>query len=85
MSDFIQCEERFARKVFSHYAYGDPMPVYARYYGEDDPVVGEYAITVYVRCEREAGHPGKHLATQAGPWLTESPQATEADEEVSDV
>lgn len=62
------CGALMSTKVFHHYPYGDPLPAYARYVGEDSPVEKRDAITVYVRCEREAGHPGKHLARGTTGW-----------------
>lgn len=73
MDEFEQCESRLATKVFSHYAYGDMLPVYARYIGEGTPtrIDAPDAITVYVRCERPAGHEGKHLAHGTTGWVIE--------------
>lgn len=65
---FSQCESRYPTEVFSHYAYGDPLPVYARFIAEGDPTPRHEAITVYARCEREAGHEGKHLARATNGW-----------------
>lgn len=62
------CGELMPTQVFSHYEYGDPLPTYARYVGEDRPVEKKDAITVYVACEREAGHPGIHLARWTTGW-----------------
>lgn len=78
MSEFKQCESRMASRVFSHYAYGDPLPVYARYIGENDDVAANdpEIITVYVRCEREAGHAGKHLARSTAGWTDEQALAS---------
>lgn len=72
MKRFTQCKSRLATKVFSHYAYGDPLPIYARFVGEDDLSVAENdpgAITIYIRCEREDGHSGKHLARGTSGWM----------------
>ncbi len=65
---FEQCDARRETLVFSHYAYGDPQPVYARFHGEEGPTTEGEAITVYARCEREAGHSGLHLARGMQPW-----------------
>ena len=55
--------------VFSHHAYGDPLPVYARYFDSDGNTVEiRDAAVVYVRCSRECGHPGVHLAHGWKPW-----------------
>lgn len=69
MTAFAQCEARLPTEVFSHYEYGDPLPVYARYIAEGDPTVSTEAIVVYARCEREAGHEGKHLARGTAGWV----------------
>ncbi len=59
--------------LFSHYAYGDPLPFYARYYGGDGkPTWIEEAATIYVRCQREVRHSGMHLARGVSPWEDES-------------
>jgi len=60
------------QRVFSHYAYGDPLPVYARYISEGDEaaeVGSPEVITIYVACQREAGHAGKHLSTANRGWV----------------
>jgi hypothetical protein len=71
VASFNQCESRLKTKVFSHYAYGDPMPHNAIYIKEDDAVRGDEPIAVYARCEREAGHTGKHLARHTNGWTDE--------------
>lgn len=71
-TSFEQCESRLPTVVFSRYAYGDPLPVYARFVGEEGvDAKCEDAIPVYVRCEREAGHAGKHLARETVGWTDE--------------
>lgn len=63
------CEALRETRVFSHYAYGDPLPVYAMYFdGEGKSVSIDEAAVVYVNCQREAGHAGKHLARGVAPW-----------------
>lgn len=72
-----RCKAVSAQKVFSHYAYGDPLPVYARYVSENGavPIDDPDAITVWVRCQREAGHTGMHLATADGAnWVDPEPE-----------
>ncbi len=55
--------------IFSHYAYGDPLPIWARYFDSaGEPVGIKDAAPVYIRCQREAEHPGKHLALDMEPW-----------------
>lgn len=63
------CAALWETKVFSHYAYGDPLPTNAEYIAEGNKTASyDDAISVYVRCEREAGHPGKHLARHTSGW-----------------
>ena len=63
------CNALKTTRVFSHYDYGDPLPAYARYFSSDGvPTTMGKAATTYVRCEREAGHDGKHLARFTEPW-----------------
>lgn len=74
------CGALHPQQVFSYYAYGDPLPVYARFVAEEDETEREEAITVYVACQREAGHTGKHLSTANRGWFDEdrsSEQMTE--------
>lgn len=64
------CGAQHPTHVFSHYAYGDPQPVYARFVGEESNDVREAdAITIYEACLREAGHPGRHLSPRQS-WLS---------------
>lgn len=65
---FSQCDSRVPAQVFSSYAFGDPVPWNALYIGEEGEVDRDEAITIYVRCEREAGHTGKHLARKTKAW-----------------
>jgi len=62
------CRAARPSAVFDHYEFGDPQPRFARWVGEDGPTELREAITVYVRCEREAGHSGPHLARGGGTW-----------------
>ena len=63
------CGALKATRAFSHYVYGDPLPCYARYFnGDGEPAKAEDAVAVYVRCERERGHTGRHLARGIEPW-----------------
>ncbi len=68
-SGFQQCSARRPTKVFSRYAWGDPMPHNALFVGEEGDTGHDKAITIYVRCEREAGHEGKHLASGTQGWM----------------
>jgi hypothetical protein len=71
------CRATMPTHVLDHYEHGDPLPVYAKYVGEGPPVDRADAITVYVRCERKAGHTGKHLARGTTGWRREGePDAT---------
>ena len=63
------CGAQHEARVFTHYAYGDPLPVYARFVGEDSNDAGESeALIIYVTCQREADHAGRHLAYKFGAW-----------------
>lgn len=54
---------------FSHYAYGDPMPIWARYYASNGETVEKKdAAVLYVRCQREDDHEGMHMAIGQEPW-----------------
>jgi hypothetical protein len=68
MSEHKQCEATLASAVFSHHAYGDPLPIWERFVGEDNAVARDEAIEIYIRCERPAGHTGKHLARGTRGW-----------------
>ena len=63
------CGAQHESRVLSYYACGDSLPIYARYVGETDnnATVNE-ALIVYVSCQRENGHAGKHLALTYGSW-----------------
>lgn len=68
MATVALCDAVIGSQVFNGYAYGDPLPIYARYIGEDDDSVTiSEAVTIYVRCERETGHLGRHAAR--GPYV----------------
>ena len=66
------CDKQHEAHVFTHYAYGDPLPCYARYVGEtgNDTSIKD-ALIVYVSCQREKDHSGKHLAYKFGAWESE--------------
>lgn len=71
------CGALHPERVFSHYAYGDRLPFYKRYVSdESDPAADSMSggITIYVACQREAGHSGMHLAASNRGW-TEDPSS----------
>ena len=65
------CGALHPQHVFSHYAYGDDLPVYWRFVADGEPTTADEAITIYVACQREAGHGGKHLASSNKGWTDE--------------
>lgn len=66
------CGALLPQHVFSHYAYGDPLPIYARFISDaEEATRADDAITIYVACQREAGHSGKHLASANRGWSPE--------------
>lgn len=72
MEKFKLCGALKATKVFSHYAYGDTLPVYARFYDSDGkPAEIQDAVNVFVSCQREYDHEGMHLALTSDPWEDE--------------
>jgi len=70
MIKILLCEEQLAHKMFSHYAYGDPAPVYARYYDRhgNSGAPEKDAVSVFVTCQRPYGHIGPHMAVGFKPW-----------------
>ena len=45
------CGSQTRSNVFAHYAYGDPLEVYARYVVEEDNEArGRDAIVIYLSC-----------------------------------
>jgi len=50
--------------ALQRYAWGDPLPHNALFTSEgDEPVFSEERpIQIYIACQREKGHPGKHLS-----------------------
>jgi hypothetical protein len=63
------CSAYIRSRVFAGYAYGDPLPTYSQFVGEEGDVDRDAEpIWVYVRCERETGHLGKHLARGTSGW-----------------
>ncbi len=68
VSETVLCGALHPQQVYSHHAYGELLPAYARFVGEDEPVPRDKAITIYVACQREAGHSGKHLSAANKGW-----------------
>lgn len=63
------CNNIHSVRVFHHYAYGDPLDIYARYVGElDNDAKYDNAIMIHISCQREVGHSGKHLAYGTLGW-----------------